>query len=151
MRLQENNGHSVTCHILRYICVLWNLRPDIDYVVYVQQRIKHSTNRPTCVSPVAVAVYPLLGLFSFAVNLWIIHGQTSMYCVHGLYSISDLVILLWWLTKIHKHLQKLYLEGRIYIHVNWCYSKAGIRRRVARLVLRHNWRHWQGIVFKRAV
>jgi hypothetical protein len=29
--------------------------------------------------------------------------------------------------------------------------KAGIRQRVARLVLRHNWRHWQRIVFKRAV
>jgi hypothetical protein len=30
-------------------------------------------------------------------------------------------------------------------------SKGSTRRRVALLVLRHNWRHWQRIVFKRAV
>jgi hypothetical protein len=29
------------------------------------------------------------------------------------------------------------------------YSKGSTRRCVARLVLRHNWRHWQRIVFKR--
>jgi hypothetical protein len=32
-----------------------------------------------------------------------------------------------------------------------CNNKGSIRRRVARLALRYNWRHWQRIVFKRAM
>ena len=54
---------------------------------------------------------------------------------------------------IHRSTRPAYKRKK----ARWLYTwelendKAGIRRRVTRLVLRHNWRHWQRIVFKCAV
>jgi hypothetical protein len=54
--------------------------------------------------------------------------------------------------KLVLYVQGNYLSYKSTLcYKNCLYSEGSTRRRVARLVLRHNWRHWQRIVFKCAM